>query len=331
MLLCNIQLTKLTMIYKYNYFNHKLKNFIQLIVLFLFMGVVLSILGYVLAGINGIFWAGFLGALILAISPNISPTFILSLYGGKLLSSSEVPVLYQMIQELAVLAKLPTYPVIFYLPSQTLNAFSVGNPENAAIGMSDGLLHSLTLREIKCVMAHEISHIQHNDVRLINYANLFSHIASTLSFTGFFLILLNLPLYFMGMVTISWLALGILILAPNLMTFLQLLISRMREYDADLQASLLTEDPEGLAMALVKLERYESSNFDNPFYVNYRPSIPSCIKTHPETKERIQRLLKLKKTVNQSLNLPNDLSFNMPLHYKKMLKKPSWHLNGLWY
>jgi Zn-dependent protease with chaperone function len=64
----------------------------------------------------------------------------------------------------------------------------------------------------------------------------------------------NLPLFFLKLATISWLALGVLIVAPKIMSYLQLLLSRMREFDADRQAALLTGDPEGLAMALGKLE-----------------------------------------------------------------------------
>jgi heat shock protein HtpX len=102
------------------------------------------------------------------------------------------------------------------------------------------------------------------------YADIMSWITSTLSLTGFLLIFLNLPLFFLGLVTISWLAVGVLIVAPKIMNFLQLSLSRMREFDADHQAALLTGDPEGLAMALGKLELCESSFFDILFHRGHR-------------------------------------------------------------
>ena len=311
-------------------FNHKLKNFIHTLVLFLCMGGILSLLGFVLAGIEGILWAVFLGVLILVISPNISPSFIFSIYGGTLLSASDAPGLYQITQELSARAELPVQPALYYLPSQIMNAFSVGTSANSAIGLSDALLNTLTMREIIAVLAHEISHIQHNDVRVMTYADIISRIINTLSLTGYLLIFLNLPLFFLGWVTISWFALSILIVAPTMMSFLQLSLSRMREFDADRQAVLLTGDPEGLAMALGKLEAYETSLFDMLFGRGYRASIPSVLRTHPDTQERIERLLSLKESPEQDLKYSHHDRFAVPVHYQKSVRKPRWHLGGFW-
>ncbi|MDO9141438.1 MAG: zinc metalloprotease HtpX [Methylobacter sp.] len=158
-----------------------------------------------------------------------------------------------MVRELSARADLPALPAIYYLPNQLMNAFSVGTSANSAIGLSDALLNSLNIRELIAVLGHEISHIQHNDVRVMTYADLISRITRTLSLTGFLLTFINLPLYFLGLVTISWFALGILIVAPTLISFLQLSLSRLREFDADHQAVLLTSDPEGLIMALLDI------------------------------------------------------------------------------
>lgn len=311
--------------------NHKLKNFFHTLALFLCMGVILSLVGFILAGVEGIAWAVFLGVLILVISPNISPSFIFSMYGGRLLSADNAPGLYQVTQELSARAGLPAPPALYYLPSQLMNAFSVGTSANPAIGLSDALLNTLTIREIIAVLAHEISHIQHNDVRVMTYADVISRITHTLSFTGFLLIFLNLPLYFLGMVTISWFAVGVLIVAPNIMSFLQLSLSRMREFDADRQAVLLTGDPEGLAMALSKLEAYETSIFDILFGRGHSKSIPSVLRTHPVTEERIERLLSLKKPPQQTINYSNHDRFAIPVHYRKSIRKPRWHWGGFWY
>ncbi|MDO9046148.1 MAG: zinc metalloprotease HtpX [Methylobacter sp.] len=312
-------------------FNHKLKNFVHTLALFLCMGVILSLVGFILAGVEGILWAAVLGVLILVISPNISPAFIFSMYGGRLLSANDAPGLYQITQELASRADLPAPPELYYLPSQLMNAFSVGTSANSAIGLSDSLLNTLTMREITAVLAHEISHIQHNDVRVMTYADVLNRITNTLSLTGFLLIFLNLPLYFLGLVTISWFALGVLIVAPTIMSFLQLSLSRIKEFDADRQAILLTNDPEGLAMALAKLEVYESSILDMLFGRGHRGSIPSVLRTHPDTEERIKRLLRLKKPTKQALKYSNHDRFSVPVHYQKSIRKPRRHLGGFWY
>jgi heat shock protein HtpX len=295
------------------------------------MGVILSLVGFILAGVEGIVWAVFLGILILVISPNISPAFILSMYGGKLLSADDAPGLFQATQELAAHADLPSLPELYYLPTQLMNAFSVGTSANSAIGLSDALLNTLSTREIIAVLAHEISHIQHNDVRVMTYADIISRITHTLSLTGFLMIFINLPLFLMGMVTISWFALVVLIVAPTIMSFLQLALSRMREFDADRQAVLLTGDPEGLALALNKLEAYETTIFDILFGHGHDASVPSNLRTHPDTEERIERLLSLKKHQRPDLIYSNHDRFAMPIHYQESVEKPRWHLGGFWY
>ena len=71
--------------------NHKVKNIIHTLALFICMVAILSLVGFMLAGIDGILWAAFLGVLILVISPNLSPSFIFSMYNAKLLSVEEFP------------------------------------------------------------------------------------------------------------------------------------------------------------------------------------------------------------------------------------------------
>ncbi len=312
-------------------FTHKLKNFIHTLVLFLAMAIILSLLGFILAGINGILWAIVLGVLILVVSPNLPPSFIFSLYGGRLLSALDAPDLYQITQELSAHANLPSPPKLYYMPSHVMNAFSVGTRENSGIGMSDALLSTLTLRELMGVLAHEISHIQHNDVRVMSYADVISRVINTLSLTGFLLVFFTLPLFLLGQVAISWPALGILLFAPTMMSFLQLSLSRMKEFEADRQAVLLTGDPEGLAMALNKIERYESSIFDILYRSGHSASIPSILRTHPDTEERIKQLLSLKAPSKQvSKHLYPD-EFSVPVHYQKTIRKPRWHIGGFWY
>ncbi len=311
--------------------NHKVKNIIHTLALFVCMVAILSLVGFMLAGIDGILWAAFLGVLILVISPNLSPSFIFSMYNAKLLSVEEAPALYQITQELSARANLPSTPVLYYLPSQIMNAFSVGTSSNSAIGLSDTLLNRLTMREIIAVLAHEISHIQHNDVHVMTYADVLSRITNTLSLAGLVLVFLNLPLYFLGLVTISWLALGVIVFAPTMMSFLQFSLSRIKEFEADHQAVLLTADPEGLAMALDKLEAYQISIIDMLLGRGHSASIPSVLRSHPDTQERIRRLLTLNQSGNQPLPYSEHDRYAIPLHYQELLKTPRWHIGGFWY
>ncbi len=108
-------------------FNHTLKNFLHTLALFLCMSIILSLLGFILAGVEGILWAAVLGLSILAISPRLSPSFILSMYGGRLLSAEDAPGLYLITRELAERASLATPPALYYLPSRIYECLLCGH------------------------------------------------------------------------------------------------------------------------------------------------------------------------------------------------------------
>jgi heat shock protein HtpX len=312
-------------------FSHSIINFVHTCILFIGMGLIMSFLGFILVGVDGILWAVFLVILILVISPNLSSAIIFSLYRGRLLRATDAPGLYQIIGELSARADLVKEPQLYYIPSQIMNAFSVGTPNNPAIGLTDALLKSLSTRELIGVLAHEVSHIQHNDLRLMGYADILSRITNAFSLTGLLLVLVNLPLFLLGMVTISWFALAILIITPNIMGILQSSLSRMREFDADRQAALLTGDPEGLAMALGKFEFYESSAYDMLFRSGHSAPVPSILRTHPVTEERIRQLLSLKEPSKQARINLNEDRIEFPVSYQKSIRKPRWHIGGIWY
>jgi heat shock protein HtpX len=94
---------------------------------------------------------------------------------------------------------------------------------------------------------------------------------------------------------ISWIAILVLIFAPLLTVFLQLALSRTREFDEDLGAVALTGDPQGLASALSKMERYKGGVLSRIFLPGHREPHPPILRAHPQTEERIKRLLSLSK------------------------------------
>jgi heat shock protein HtpX len=86
----------------------------------------------------------------------------------------------------------------------------------------------------------------------------------------------------------------VLIFAPTVGGMLQLALSRTREFDADLGAAMLTGDPDGLASALAKLERAQGRLWEGMMLPGGRIPDPSVLRTHPPTRERIARLMRLK-------------------------------------
>jgi heat shock protein HtpX len=69
-----------------NYLKQKVMNLLQSAALLIGMVSVLSLLGWIFAGANGMLWAFFVSIGILMISPNLSPRLILGLYSAKPLS-----------------------------------------------------------------------------------------------------------------------------------------------------------------------------------------------------------------------------------------------------
>ncbi|WP_162822672.1 M48 family metalloprotease, partial [Klebsiella pneumoniae] len=74
-------------------------------------------------------------------------------------AADDAPDLWAGLRVLAARAGLPTVPVPHYVPSGVGNAFATGSKRHAAIALTDGLLRSLTPRELTGVLGHEIAHI----------------------------------------------------------------------------------------------------------------------------------------------------------------------------
>jgi len=104
-----------------------------------------------------------------------------------------------------------------------------------------------------------------------------------------------------------------LIFAPRIVGLLQLALSRTREFDADLNAALLTNDPLGLASALEKVEYY-SGNWLHQIMRPGRGVVePSIFRSHPDTKERIERLESMELPQQPFMNFSNGEVSNLLL------------------
>ncbi|WP_065286516.1 zinc metalloprotease HtpX, partial [Acinetobacter nosocomialis] len=179
----------------------------------------------------------------------------LRLYGARPLHPNEAPDLWAVLRELAARAGLPAVPVPHYVPSGVVNAFATGTKHHAAIALTDGLLRSLTPRELTGVLGHEIAHIANEDLRVMGLADSISRLTHLLALLGQIMLLFSLPALLWGTVAIQWPALLLLAVSPQLALLAQLGLSRVHEFDADRLTAELTGDPQGLALALAKIER----------------------------------------------------------------------------
>ncbi len=313
---------------------HAWRNRFQSLILLLVMGGFLALLGSLLWGDEGLVVLLALGLVGVAFNPSFSPRLVMRLYGASPISPAQAPELWRIVAELSDRAELSHRPDLYYVPSHMLNAFAVGSRDRAAIAVTEGLLRTLETRELVGVLAHEISHVRHNDLWVMGLADMFSRATSLLSLMGQFLLLVNLPLILFGGVSIGWPAIALLIFAPNLSALAQLALSRTREYDADLGAAWLTGDPDGLASALLKIERVQGGWLERIFMPGRHVPVPSLLRTHPPTEERVARLMELKPRLADRPRVTvadERVSVEGPAGRRRATRPPRWHIHGLWY
>ncbi len=310
---------------------HAWLNALQTVLLLVAMAGFLALLGYLFAGTDGVLILLVVGAALALVNPVASPQFALRLYRARPVPAWEAPDLVQALEILAERAGLPAAPRLYYVPSRIVNAFAVGTARDSAVALTDGLLRALGPREIVGVLAHELSHIRNNDLRVMGLADLISRLTATLSLLGQFLLVLNLPLILWSDVAIDWFAIALLVFAPHIAVLAQLGLSRTREFDADLDAALLTGDPEGLARALAKIERLQGSFFERLMLPGMRVPDPSWLRTHPPAEQRIERLLAF--AADERLRNDHVLRYDWPEHrgVSGTARRPRYHASGLWY
>ena len=312
---------------------HSKINRLQTILLIVTMGGFMTLIGWMIGGVIGIIYVIVTCILVLVLTPTITPKLVMHLYGAQRLSSSQVPNLYSALNELSRRSDLNYVPELYYIPSSMVSAFSMGKPGQAGIAITDGFLRTFDLRESVGVLAHEISHIRSNDMTVMALADMFTRLTSLLSLFGQLLFLLYIPFLITGIVSMNWLIIFLLVLAPTISTLAQLGLSRIREYDADLNAVRLTDDPRGLASALVKMEKIQGGWLERLFLTGRKIPEPSFLRTHPPTDERVKRLLSYEQT--SDLAMFHDDSLSVPLtknlSASKINRKPEWHFTGLWH
>ncbi|EEY6215399.1 M48 family metalloprotease [Escherichia coli] len=235
------------------------------------------------------------GALLL--EPVAASALSLRLYRVRALHPQQAHEMWALLRELPARAGLPATPVPHYVPSAVVNAFATGSKQKASIALTDGLLRSLSPRELAGVFAHEVAHIANEDLRVMGLADSVSRLTCLLALMGQIAILLA-----------------------------QLGLSRVREFDADRLAAELTGDPQGLAPALAKIERV-SRSWRAWLWPGWGNPEPSCLRTRPATQERIARLLTL--APGPASALPLRAPHFLP-ESALATRPPRWRPSGLW-
>jgi len=265
------------------------------------MAGIVALFGTVGAALGGA--GGMLIALAIAAAMNayaywFSDTAVLKMYNAQEVDESSAPQFYRMVRELAQNAQLPM-PKVYIIDEAQPNAFATGrNPEHAAVAATTGIMRILSERELRGVMAHELSHVKHRDT-------LISTISATMA--GAISSIAQFGMLFSGgdreRNVHPAVALLIMILAPIAAMLIQMAISRSREFEADRAGAEISGDPTSLAAALKKIHDYahqipletaeqhpETAQMMiiNPLSAG---GIKGLFSTHPDTEERIARLM----------------------------------------
>jgi heat shock protein HtpX len=265
----------------------KLRQLVQTAILAAGMLALLLWTGWQIFGVGGLYIFGGVGVVFLFFSARRRNRIVLS--NGAPLQYADAPELHQTVRSLALQAGLASVPRIYYLPVPVMNALTIGSKHDSVIVVTYGLLSRLTSREIAGVLAHEISHIRNNDMWLFSMAQYLREATDFIARFGWFLLLFSLPIFLLSGTTLSFAAVLAMLAAPLLSMILQLALLRTREFSADLGAAELTDDPEGLASALRKIENPRRGVFGFLFPVP-RTRESALFRTHPASDERVRRL-----------------------------------------
>jgi heat shock protein HtpX len=220
--------------------------------------VLLAALGGLLVAVGGLLGgrSGLTVALIIAVVLNFgiywfSDSIALKMNGARPLQPGELPDYERIVRDLAMRAGIPV-PRMYVIDRPEPNAFATGrSPSHAAVAITTGLMEIVDERQLRGVLAHELSHV-------VNRDTLVGTIAATLGATiSYVAQMAQWSMFFGGdddnnVNPIVMIAL--IILAPLAALIIQLAVSRAREYGADTSGARLTGDPEGLAQALERLE-----------------------------------------------------------------------------
>jgi heat shock protein HtpX len=120
--------------------------------------------GGAIGGAQGMLIAFLLGAGMNFFAYWFSDKMVLRMYNAQEVDAASSPYLYNMVKELAQRAQIPM-PRVYLIDEAQPNAFATGrNPDHAAVAATTGILQLLSARELRGVMAHELSHVKHRDI-----------------------------------------------------------------------------------------------------------------------------------------------------------------------
>lgn len=217
--------------------------------------------------------------------------------------------LYNVVEEMTVAAGIRFVPKVYIIEANYMNAFATGYSEKSAmVAITRGLMEKLDRAEMQAVMAHELSHIRHQDIKLTLMVAVLSNIILLVIDILFYSFLFKRDRRDNNSNGILFIVMMLRYILPILTVILTLFLSRTREYMADSGAVELMRDNEPMARALLKIsddhtanaEKYEqeygntaheelrqASYLFDPSTIDPVKSFSSMFTTHPDIEQRL--------------------------------------------
>jgi heat shock protein HtpX len=234
-----------------------------------------------------------------------SDKLILYSLGAQEVTEQQAPQLHDMVGRLAAITGIPK-PKVAIIDSPVPNAMATGrNPSNSLVAVTSGILQMLDPEEMEAVLAHEMSHVIHRDMRVMAMASFFATVASFIVQSGLWGGMSggygnsrddrdrgNSFIFIFVISIVVWAVSFVLIRT----------LSRYREYSADRGSAIITGQPSKLASALVKissriqripdqdLRQVEAGNTLMIFPALSRGSVSEIFSTHPSLEHRLAKL-----------------------------------------
>ncbi len=225
---------------------------------------------------------------------------------ARKITKADNPYVYRMVENLCITAGIKTIPALYIINDPAINAFATGrDPEHSSIAVTTGAIEKLENEELEGVLAHELSHVQNYDIRIMTIVIVLVGMISLIA-----------DLFLRGMIfggrgrssdsrgggILAVVGIVLIVLSPIIAKLIQMAVSRKREYLADASGSLLTRYPEGLARALEKIKAHNqpmrAANhatahlfLESPFRRSRGGKVKtSWFDTHPPIDDRIAKL-----------------------------------------
>ncbi|HTX61250.1 MAG TPA: zinc metalloprotease HtpX [Methanobacterium sp.] len=228
-----------------------MRLYLAIALLFFLLYVIVTLVGYFL-GFGGPTLYALLAIVIIIGQYLLGPKLVEMTMRVRYVSPQEAPKLHAMVDELAMKAGIPK-PKVGISEVNIPNAFAFGRTKkDGRVCVTRGILNVLNEGELKAVLGHELSHINHRDMAVIT-------LISAVPLIFYYIFISTL---FSGGRDDNAGLIGIVALVGYLLSELVVLfVSRVREYYADQGSVELGNPPHELASALYKLT-YTSATAD---------------------------------------------------------------------